>query len=131
MDNTLESIRDHVLAEKLLNDNKLIAEFMQSIEDGLYLDGLYFHNGGYYDTNMEFHKSWDWLMPVVDKIESIHGVFRRGSMTKGGQLHNATEKKYVIEYGMHDKVIAHVYATTRIEAEYQAVVEFIKAKNNQ
>ena len=104
---------------------------MQSIEDGLYLDGLYFHNGGYYDTNMEFHKSWDWLMPVVDKIESIHGVFRRGSMTKGGQLHNATEKKYVIEYGMHDKVIAHVYATTRIEAEYQAVVEFIKAKNNQ
>ena len=130
MDNTLESIRDHVLAEKLLNDNKLIAEFMQSIEDGLYLDGLYFHNGGYYDTNMEFHKSWDWLMPVVDKIESIHGVFRRGSMTKGGQLHNATEKKYVIEYGMHDKVIAHVYATTRIEAEYQAVVEFIKAKNN-
>ena len=79
----------------------------------------------------KFHTSWDWLMPVVDKIESIHGVFRRGSMTKGGQLHNATEKKYVIEYGMHDKVIAHVYATTRIEAEYQAVVEFIKAKNNQ
>jgi hypothetical protein len=50
-------------------NNKLIAEFMQSIEDGLYLDGLYFYEGRYYDTNMEFHKSWDWLMPVVEKIE--------------------------------------------------------------
>ena len=52
-------------------NNKLIAEFMQSIEDGLYLDGLYFHKGRYYDTNMEFHESWEWLMSVVKKIKNI------------------------------------------------------------
>ena len=51
--------------------NKMIAEFMQSIEDGLYLDGLYFYEGRYYDTNMEFHKSWDWLMPVIRKINEV------------------------------------------------------------
>ena len=134
MDNTLESIRDHVLAEKLLNDNKLISEFMglESFKDSL----ASLHNGKInvsvdLHKQAQYHTSWDWLMPVVDKIESMRGVFRRGGMTKGGQQHNATETKYVIEYGMHDKVIAHVYATTRIEAEYQAVVEFIKAKNNQ
>ena len=144
MDNTLESIRDHVLAEKLLNDNKLIAEFMGAVgtpkynptEWDVYITGCLDvdsdeENAQHFYTpdKMKYHTSWDWLMPVVDKIESIHGVFRRGSMTKGGQLHNATEKKYVIEYGMHDKVIAHVYANSRIDAEYQAVVEFIKDHN--
>ena len=132
MDNTLESIRDHVLAERLLNDNKLIAEFMEyELQEELWVATMSKEDDTFLGRHLKYHTSWDWLMPVVDKIESIHGVFRRGSMTKGGQLHNATEKKYVIEYGMHDKVIAYVYANSRIDAEYQAVVEFIKAKNNQ
>jgi len=49
------------------NENKLIAEFMQSLEDGLYLDGLYFYKGGYYDE-LEFNSSWEWLMPVLKRI---------------------------------------------------------------
>ena len=130
MDNTLESIRDHVLAERLLNDNKLIAEFMEyELQEELWVATMSKEDDTFLGRHLLFHNSWDWLMPVVDKIESIHGVFRRGSMTKGGQLHNATEKKYVIEYGMHDKVIAYVYANSRIDAEYQAVVEFIKDHN--
>ena len=120
-----------------MNDNKLISEFMgitgeyNEDEKVVYLDSDIDGKGIYAFSDMKYHTEWNWLMPVVDKIESMRGVFRRGGMTKGGQQHNATETKYVIEYGMHDKVIAHVYATTRIEAEYQAVVEFIKAKNNQ
>lgn len=116
-----------------MNDNKLIAEFMEVHEIMHDRYSEYDFDDNTLDVvaedELQYHTSWDWLMPVVDKIESMRGVFRRGGMTKGGQQHNATETKYVIEYGMHDKVIAHVYATTRIEAEYQAVVEFIKAKN--
>jgi hypothetical protein len=121
-----------------MNDNKLIAEFMGfSYEKNIgYYDNemllsqcVYDLNGGNCFDELQFHTSWDWLMPVVDKIESMRGVFRRGGMTKGGQQHNATDTKYVIEYGMHDKVIAHVYANSRIDAEYQAVVEFIKEYN--
>ena len=135
-----------------MNDNKLIAEFMgyKLLDDLYYLLPInlpqFTHSDHgewcgqheesfserYWEIGFDglmYNSSWEWLMPVVDKIESIHGVFRRGSMTKGGQLHNATEKKYVIEYGMHDKVIAHVYANSRIDAEYQAVVEFIKEYN--
>jgi len=50
-----------------MENNKLIAEFMElEVEDGLY----------YYTTSMDdyktdtlyFNSSWDWLMPVAQKI---------------------------------------------------------------
>ena len=59
----IESSKQH----EIDMNNILIAEFMQSQEDGIYKDGLYFYKGGYYDTNMQFHTSWDWLMPVIEK----------------------------------------------------------------
>ena len=114
-----------------MKDNKLIAEFME-VPQGKHTHFMVepFALESYADDDdLKYDISWDWLMPVVDKIESIQGVFRRGGMTNGGQQHNATETKYAMEYGMHDKVIAHAYANSRIDAEYQAVVEFIKEYN--
>ena len=98
-----------------MKHNKLIAEFMQSIEDGLYLDGLYFHKGRYYDTNMEFHKSWDWLMDVVDKIEDMgcEMVTTNGKCTISG-----ANDCYVESIGKN-----------RRGATYDAVVEFINQFN--
>ena len=86
-----------------LENNKLIAEFMQSLEDGLYKDGLYFYRGGYYDTNMEFHTSWDWLMPVLEEIDHLQ----------------------------HEPVqsIEDALSTRCIEGTYRAVVSFIKWYN--
>ncbi len=92
-------------------NNKLIAEFMQSIEDGLYLDGLYFYEGRYYDTNMEFHKSWDWLMPVVNKIRSFDCEFD-------------IEQIGVFDW---DDEISHYEFD--LDLTYNAVVEFIKQHN--
>jgi len=53
------------------DENKLIAEFM----------GATLHkNGGYQHYSMpkyvkpelmEYHDSWDWIMPVIEKIEDI------------------------------------------------------------
>lgn len=48
--------------------NNLIAEFMPN------WDGRYYHvpmKGKYTKLQLEFHTSFDWLMPVVDKIESL------------------------------------------------------------
>ena len=52
-----------------MNDNYLIAEFidMDSCSDGWFdYANLYGNNKTYYE--LEFHKSWDWLIPVVAKI---------------------------------------------------------------
>ena len=68
-----------------MKDNKLIAEFMganptkestnvyayemygiiDTIEDGVNEQHFFL------SSEMKFHSSWDWLMPVVDKIESF------------------------------------------------------------
>ena len=44
-------------------DNKLIAEFMGEEFMEASLDGNDFYP--------QFHTSWDWLMPVIDKIYSL------------------------------------------------------------
>ena len=51
-----------------MNNNKLIAEFMQEGSEGF---NLYDYNGCHYKVDeLMFHTSWDWLMPVVEKIEN-------------------------------------------------------------
>ena len=117
------------------NENKLIAEFMGYENVGTLNNPLYdyydnyFQDGSYEIKDLQYHKSWDWLMPVVDKIEKIHGVYRRGGLTNGGQIHKATDTKYLMEYGRYNRSIAHSYGRDRLSAEYNAVVEFIKFFN--
>ena len=54
-----------------MENNKLIAEFMQKGSEGF---GLYDYNGCHYKVNeLMFHNSWDWLIPVVQKIEQYYG----------------------------------------------------------
>jgi len=103
--------------------NKMIAEFMQFIEDGLYLDGLYFYEGRYYDTNMEFHKSWDWLMPVVEKIEE-HGYDFIATKRRATRTYDANFMDEVNNY-----VVYVEDCKDRQEATYKAVVEFINQYN--
>ena len=44
-------------------DNVLIAEFMDLRNTGMSI---------YEESDYKYHKSWDWLMPVVKKIESYN-----------------------------------------------------------
>mgnify|MGYP003651644398 FL=1 len=51
--------------------NKLIAEFMGGYTpyERFGNSTEYYYNGGYvYLNDMHFHTSWDWLMPVLKKI---------------------------------------------------------------
>ena len=47
--------------EEILEGNKLIAEFL----------GQEAITGRIADEQRKFHTSWDWLMPVVEKIEKL------------------------------------------------------------
>jgi len=51
-----------------MKDNKLIADFM-GVES---TDGLVFQDANTKEFHsIKYHTSWDWLMPVVEKINTI------------------------------------------------------------
>lgn len=93
-------------------DNKLIAEFM----------GTEWHKDFFKDVciisssniSYKFHTSWDWLMPVVDKIKIL--VMEDDS----DELYNSEEWDN----------ITHTLVQIEIKSVYKAVVEFIKNQNN-
>jgi hypothetical protein len=82
-------------------NNQLIAEFL-----GYEVNHNKCYSPKYNDGTiapMQFHKSWDWLMPVVDKCYQEH-------MSKN---------------------IAEAVITFNRHKVYQVIVEFIKEYNNQ
>lgn len=59
-----------------LEGNKLIAEFMGGEYDANHSPSYpcfhKLHNGGTWDLDeLKYHTSWDWLMPVVEKINVL------------------------------------------------------------
>ncbi len=86
--------------------NKMIAEFMQIKNTGLSI---------YAPSEYKYHTSWDWLMPVVEKIQKLY----EECMDYNNQM---PEDYY---YKVLDKGIS-----TPREIIYKAVVEFIKQYNN-
>ena len=52
----LTSLTNRKLPLGIVEKNKLIAKFMNGMDE---------------DIIHKFHKSWDWLMPVVEKIENL------------------------------------------------------------
>ncbi len=63
-----------------------------------------------------YHTSWDWLMPVVQKIESLGYVFT----IQGGKA----------EYGEMISKTQSFIAEDKLSSTYKAVVEFIKQYND-
>ena len=66
------------MEQKIIDGNKKIAEF-----DGLTKDtyGKFFKNGvlrGYNESEFQYHKSWDWLIPILKKIAEKDDIFRTG-----------------------------------------------------
>tara|TARA_R110002072_G_scaffold17176_2_gene65696 strand:- start:122 stop:397 length:276 start_codon:yes stop_codon:yes gene_type:complete len=88
-----------------MNDNKLIAEFMDwtpcdSNDNTMYANPQD-HSDAWSTDEMRFHESWDWLMPVIEEID-----------------HLQRERIQSIEDALSTRCIGDVY---------NAVVEFIKS----
>lgn len=104
---------------EIIEGNKLLGRFMKWIDP----------NGNYMvlGAEMKYHSSWDWLMPIVEKIE------------------NRLKWKYEVEIGNNLYVTDSVYRCTihdagkayyndvenasKINSVYLAVVQFIKWYN--
>ena len=86
-----------------IENNKLIAEFMgiESYELRGYTMFVYEEDNHRTDVDLHYHKSWDWLMPVINKCY----------------------QEYM------SKHIAEVVMTCDISKAYQVVVEFINEYN--
>jgi hypothetical protein len=84
-----------------MKDNKLIAEFMgvDYVDIDTYLEN---------NKELQYHTSWDWLMPVANEI------------IKSRDEQNADWDLTDLNYAL---------CTTNIEYVYKAVVEFIKEYN--
>jgi len=101
-----------------MNDNKLIAEFMGH-KLGLDGDGMgepqcrIFEKGlGTKRIEDTYSKSWDWLMPVIEKCLV-------GEAEQSDEISNTTIKN--IYEGICNQDISHAY---------KSVVEFIKTYND-
>lgn len=125
-----------------IEGNRLIAEFMGVPEetayghpwyDGFLLDkaGLPFNYGamGNGTGNLKFRYSWDWLMPVVEKIENTKMINGDWFMVSIGKFKATIMRKDRLSNPYFDDEIYHVDTTTKIDATWNAVVEFIEWYN--
>jgi hypothetical protein len=56
---------------EIIQGNKLIAEFMGGTLDSPSAPYYYFLSEGRYKTELLYHSSWDWLIPVIEKIYEL------------------------------------------------------------
>ena len=114
---------------KTLENNKLIAEFLGYIDNGCSEDGFLIHPITNYDveiSSLKYHEDWNWLMEVVEKIESIeYGIYQVDILQEGCKI----LKRCCL---LIDKRVGKLESdTTKIESVYSACVEFIKWYNEQ
>ncbi len=101
-------------------NNKLIAEFMNVKHKTVFGKGKVY-NG--------YDKSWDWLMPVVKKIEGFK-VSSNDDLMEGYMYNVRIEQYFVyILNGQTMDVIIEMNGISKIDATYKAVVQFIKQLN--
>lgn len=114
--------------------NDLIAQFMgyerDKMEYFIPQHGKINSQGNWIDTfskeNLKFHKSWDWLMPVVEKVNST--VFE-GNACRVTMRSNATLIEKVGEEGWEAGPI--VTGEVMLKNTFKAIIEFIEWFNNQ
>jgi len=104
-----------------MESNKLIAEFMGvPCDKDLYTPLCPYTGETLFipSSQMKYDTSWDWLMPVVEKIESL------------GYWVNRNDGDITIS-NKSDMVVVTPMSSGGIDMMYKAVVEFIKEYNDE
>tara|TARA_R110000868_G_C10667438_1_gene746302 strand:- start:63 stop:440 length:378 start_codon:yes stop_codon:yes gene_type:complete len=120
---------------EILEGNKLIAEFMgaKNVKDMYGLLGWLYektpnihstHSLHYSDENLEYHSSWDWLMPVVEKINTIDN-YEYDVIIWRSDCHINNKVEIIFEGSRFKK------ETTLISVVWNCVVLFIQWYNSQ
>lgn len=94
-------------------DNKLIAEFMgEYLPSNTGMMGFCKEDIEDLET-LKYHTSWNWLMPVINKIRSMDSTY---------------EVEEVGKYDWDNEISHYEFD---LELTYESVVEFIKEYNEQ
>lgn len=111
-----------------MENNKLISEFMGLPTEVFNSGNLNYYfkefNSGtwYEEQELSYNISWDWLMPIVEKIESL------------GYEFIIAESRCNINHNTDHSVeeLFHIETTSsKLDTTYQAVVQFIKNYKNK
>lgn len=112
-------------------NNKLIAEFMEAqvTIDTYFITGMYMTIS---ENDLKYHSDWNWLMEVVEKIESLGvnfwSVKSKVKLTIVGELAKKLNSSlYDTEFEGYDFI--YTQENSKKEAVYNACVEFIKWYN--
>ena len=102
-------------------DNKLIAEFM-GLETSIFTSGILYyyhveyHSGSWYEEEeLGYNESWDWLIPVVEEIESLRN--------EDGNAYRFTID--MCNAKIDETNIDIIGGSYKLDSTYKAVVEFI------
>jgi hypothetical protein len=76
---------------------------------------------GYLLEHLQYHTSWDWLMPVVEKIESLRD-------SNGDAYRFSIDMCNAQIEGANIEIIGGAF---KLDTTYRAVVEFIKQHNKK
>lgn len=119
--------------EEIFEGNKMIAEFMGAIFHKNWTSEIYkepfdtyefrvhpteFASKFWMPGELRYNREWNWLMPVVEKIEGLDG----------GKYQGVISGKYA-KIGWYDELSAT--ASTKIEATLNMVIQFIKWYNKE
>lgn len=120
---------------EITEGNKLIAEFMGYESDETHVRKDDEKRTRHLITELKYHTSWDWLMPVVEKIEKIKPkkdgdvgmlISIESNLCKielGGQQIPYEDYTENMEFECWEQ------GETKIQATWQAVTKFIKWYN--
>ena len=125
--------------ENIIENNKLIAEFLGGIKQPFefpqfgYINSMGDWKDTFFDNQLKFHSNWSWLMSVVEKIETI-SVF--GKLPQFFIMYDNREEfkgwYWLIEVPKKFSKECHNdknRENTKIEAVYNACIEFVKWHN--
>jgi len=96
------------IIDTVKGDNRLIAEFM-----------------GIGSDYLKYNSNWNWLMEVVEKIESLTDINSSGCFMVLESI--GFNAKFILDDGT--RIFNPCKGETKIEAVYNACVEFIKWYN--
>lgn len=106
-----------------IENNKIIAEFMGYIDNGCSEEGFLINPITNFDeeiNDLRYHLDWNWLMEVVEKIEE--------TADWSLELLTTDKKEYQMLIPLSN---TNVIVETKIEAVYNACIEFIKWYDEQ
>ena len=108
--------------KNIVENNKLIADFMgyEKYTYRGYTMYVFEEDNHRTEVDLHYHKNWNWLMDVVEKIDSI-----------GYSVNISSSMVYINSDNGRIVNPILIGVKTKIECLYEAVVEFIKWYNEQ